>query len=166
MSTNIFDFLGRYFWAVGLLLAAVNTALKWLQLQPRMRESPELAPGYMQLLRGFWLISTLPWIPMGIGILWGNVPTIWYFLYPSSGNPYVLAWWGVYWCWVSALAYWVLFRGGAKILVTHPGFLRGNPKNPKWIKVGMLLALVGAAIASVLIFNQSEPIIPDIPDSL
>lgn len=76
MNTDIFDFLSRYFWAVGLVLALVNTAIKWIQLRPRIQASPELAPGYVILLRGLWLMLTVPWIPMGIGIMWGNVPTV------------------------------------------------------------------------------------------
>ena len=157
MDTDIFTFMSRYFWAIGIVLAVVNTAIKWVQIRPRMQESPELAPGYITLLRGFWVTSTLPWIPMGIGIMWGNVPTVWHFLFLDSGNPYVLAWWVTYWCWNGVMAYWILFNGGAKILVTHPGFLRGNLKNPKWVKVWILLALAGAAIATVIMFNHPFP---------
>lgn len=157
MDTDIFDFLTRYFWVIGLVLGVVNTAIKWVQLRPRMQASPELAPGYITLLRGFWLISTVPWLSMGIGILWGNVPTMWHFFYPSSGDPFVIAWWVIYWGWVSILAYWVLFNGGAQMLVSHPGFLRGNPKNPKWLKLGLLVALMGSVIATVLVFNHPLP---------
>lgn len=162
----VFDLVTRHFWAVGLIMAVLNTAIKWVQLRPRMQSSPELAPGYITLLRGFWLTSTVPWIPMGLGIMTGKVPTIWHFFYPSSGNPYILAWWGVYWIWIGGLVYWILFNGGAKMLVTHPGFLRGNPKNPKWIKLGVLVALMGGAIATILIFNQPQPIIQDLSQSL
>ena len=163
MDIVIFNFFSRYFWVIGIVFAVVNTAIKWVQLRPRMKESPELASGYIILLRGFLLMFALPWIPMGIGILWGNVPTIWHFLYPSSGNSYVLAWWVVYWCGNGALAYWILFNGGAQMLVSHPGFLRGNPQNPKWIKLWALFLLAGAAIATVMMFNQPSPSIPDIP---
>lgn len=157
MDTDFFDFLSRYFWAIGLGVTGLNIAIKWIQLKPRMREAPELIPGYVALLRGFALISLVIWLPMGIGIWFGKVPTIWHFLYPNSGNPYVLAWWVLYWGVIGAVTYWILFRGGAQMLVRHPGFLRGNPKNPTVIKAVMLLALSCAAIATVLMFNQPLP---------
>ncbi len=155
------NFMWRYFWVIAIVVAALNTAIMWWRSQRHIRANPSLAAGYAFLLRGYWLWLTLPWVVMGIGILWGNVPTVWHFLFPSTGNPYVLAWWIVYWLLNGIFGYWLLFGGGAAMLVAHPGFLRGNPQNPQLLKLWGVLILAGSAAVTIIMFAQPAPEIPE-----
>ena len=149
--------INRYFWLICLLVTWLNTVIFKVRSQSHIRDNPALAPGYATLIRGFLVCSSLPWLVMGFGIVVGDVPTIWHFLYPNTSDPYVLAWWITYWLTIGFVAYWVILCGGAKIMVSHPGFLRGNPTNPQLIKLFWLLALAVATAFTVIMFNQPLP---------
>lgn len=152
---DIFSLLGRYFWLLGLGATLINTLALARQLQQKSREHPTLAPGYTLLLRGYWVYFSLPWIVMGIGILLGGVTSVWDFFYPRSGNPYVLAWWGIHWLSTGCLSYWVLLGPGAMLLLTHPGLLKTPPQSPQRLKLYFLLLLAGSTLATAIAFSLS-----------
>ena len=160
MDLAFFVFLSRYFWLVGLGVNGINAAIFRARSQAYIRQNPALAPGYNTLIRGFLICSSLPFLTMGFGILVGDVPTIWHFLYPYAGNPYVLVWWAVYWLTLAFLTHWVVLRGGAEMLISHPGLMRGNPKNPKMVKLFWLFMLAASTTFTVLVFHQSTSPIP------
>ncbi|MEM6522053.1 MAG: hypothetical protein AAF722_22300, partial [Cyanobacteria bacterium P01_C01_bin.70] len=86
---------------------------------------------------------TFPWLAMGIGIVFGGVPNVLYYLFPDSVIFNIWAWWAVHWLTVICLTAWMLWRGGAEMLVAHPGFLCGNPTRAKRLKFYWLLMLAG-----------------------
>ena len=157
MDAVFFTLMSRYFWAICLGVNTLNAVILWLRSRPYRQQNPALTAGYVTLTRGYWIVMTLPWVAMGYGVLVGGVPSIWHFLYPSSGNPYVLAWRGVYWLTIIFVMQWDLLRGGAEMMASYPGFLRGNPKNPKHIKLFWLLMVAGSATFTVVMFNQPAP---------
>lgn len=152
--------INRYFWALCIFIAALNTVILWWRVQPTIKADPSLRLGYRRLLLGYWLVLTLPWIVMGVGIVFGNVPTIWHFLYLNTGNLYVLAWWVVYWLIHAVLAYWILVGNGATTLIAYPGLLRGRPQNPKVIKLFVLLAVVVAIGFTTIMAHSSATELP------
>jgi hypothetical protein len=95
---------------------------------------------------------SLPWVVMGIGMTIGNVPNIKDYFYPRIGNQFVIAWWVSIWALVLFLSDWIWFRGGAEKLIRYPGLLRGNPTDPKTIKIGCFLAFLGNIVASSIVF--------------
>ncbi|MGB3494415.1 MAG: hypothetical protein WBA57_16935 [Elainellaceae cyanobacterium] len=149
--------LNRYFWLICLFLTWINAVIFKVRSRPYIRQNPALAPGYATLIRGFLVCSSLPWLMMGFGILVGDVPAIWYFLYPNTDNPYVLAWLVMYWLNIGSIAYWVILRGGAEMMISHPGFFRGNSPSPKMIKLFWLLALGTAVATTIIMFHQPLP---------
>lgn len=151
---SLFEFLSRYFWAVAIAVNTLNTLILWWRSQSYIRSDPSLLPGYVLLTRGYWIGLSLPWLVMGAGLLSGGVPAIRYFLVPQSGNPFVLAWWIVWWAIVAFITDWVVRRGGAEMFITHPGFLRGNPTNSKTIKFFWLLLLAVNTAITIYIFAQ------------
>ncbi len=154
-----FTLIIRYFWVLGILFAALNAFIQWQRVQSQIKVNPALRPGYYQMLKGYWLILTLPWVVMGLGIMIGDVPSIFHFLAPKTTNPYVLAWWGVYWLSHGFVSYWILFGNGARMLIDHPGFLRGTPQNPAIIKLLAALALAAAIAITIVLFHQPPPIV-------
>jgi hypothetical protein len=155
---TLFNLVNRYFWLVAIAVAGLNAAILWQRSQRHIRENPALAPGYATLLRGYWICSTLPWVVMGIGIVLGGIPEIVYFLHPRTTNPYVLAWWGTYWLVVGFITHWMLFRGGAEMMIAHPGFVRARSITPKGLKLYWLLALAGSVVFTVVMFSQTPPL--------
>lgn len=155
---SVFEFLNLHFWLVAIAVTTLNALILWGRSQSYIRRDPSLLPGYRFLTRGYWVCMSLPWFVMGAGILLGGVPSIWHFLAPQSGNPYVLAWWMIWWAIVAFVTHWIVVRGGAEMLISHPGFLRGNPSNPKLIKFFWLLML--AANTAITIFVFAQPPLP------
>lgn len=110
---NLFQFIGRYFWAVCLAFSAFN----YVSAARRMESANHIgwtnldeAKRYLQL---FALAGAAPWLVMGFGQVVGGVPSVWHFFRPMDGNPYVISWIASVFLLSVCYAYWVLFRGGA-----------------------------------------------------
>ena len=83
---------------------------------------------------------------MGVGVLVGGVPSVFHFMNPRSGDPYVSAWLGsVVLLWILG-SHWMFGRRGAEQLVRHPGLIR-----PPFNSVGAIKALWIASVAGGII---------------
>ena len=85
---DFFKIVGRYFWLVCLGRSAYQYFMGLRSLASKDPTDPRTSAEAVVLRRWFVVISDLPWIVMGWGIMVGGVPNIWYFLQPRSGNPY------------------------------------------------------------------------------
>lgn len=154
----LFNLVSRQFWVIGLAITSLNTLLLWWRSQSYIRQDPSLLPGYVLLARGYWICLSIPWLVMGFGIVWGGVPSIWHFLAPRLGNPYVLTWWVSWWVIVTVLTYWFLRGEGAELLVSHPGFFRGTPSSPRLVKLLWLIFLASQTAITIFFFADSSPL--------
>jgi len=94
------------------------------------------------------MFGNLPWVVMGAGIVFGGIPTVFYYLNPRNG-PVVLTWYlTVVALWVISV-HWLFFRQGAEALVAHPGLLNLPSSRPGIVKAYFLLCLAGG-IAGLL----------------
>jgi hypothetical protein len=143
----------NYFWLLAIVANGLNAVIFWMKAQPYIQKQPDLRPGYIRLIRGFLLSMNVPWVVMGFSLTTGGVSSTADYLYPRTGNQLVVAWWISVWSLILLLSHWILFRGGAEHLIKHPGLLRGNPTNPKTIKLLWLLAVIGNIVASGVIFS-------------
>lgn len=144
--------LFQYFWLLQIGINIVNSVIFWLRAQPYIKKQPDLRSGYIKMIRGFFVGMSVPWVVMGIGLTTGAVSNIAAYFYPRAGNQLVMAWWVSIWGLILSLSYWILFRGGAESLINYPVFFRGNPKNPKTIKLVCFLSLIVSLVAFVIIF--------------
>ncbi len=144
--------LPNYFWLVSIGFSGLNAVIFWVRAQRHIQKNPELRPGYIRLIRGFFLGMSAPWVVMGAGLETGSVSNLTDYFDPRAGNPFVIAWWISIWILLLFLGYWIWFQGGAEQLIQHPGLLRGNPKSPKEIKLGWLLLSIVSAVAHGIIF--------------
>ena len=153
--------LDRYVWLLFVAVTVVNALILRFRSRAYVQEQPALARGYEQLLRGVLLWGNLPWVAMGIGILFGGVPGVSSYLRPRDGNPFVLAWLGVVVAlWVLGF-YWLFARRGAEFLVEHPGLFRGNPRSPTAIRAMYCLMVAGGVVGLCFSFFVD---IPDFPE--
>ena len=110
--------MSDWFWLLAILVTSVNAGILYARSRSPVAADPSLAPGYRTLILGYLVYLNLPWLVMGIG----GAPTADY-VRPSLGQPVVVAFHAsIVLVWI-VLTAWV-FRGGAEILVTHPGAMR------------------------------------------
>lgn len=156
----MFEIISRHFWAVAILVTSINVAILKARSARHIRANPELAEGYAILLRGYLIWMNIPWIVMGVGCTVGGVPTVWHYFRPRDGNPYVLAWFAsVFIVWI-AVTCWIIFRGGAELLVKHPGALNMNTTSPTMVKLFWLLSLAAGIVAVVVMCTRDIQLPP------
>jgi hypothetical protein len=121
MGMNLFSIIGRYFWALCLMISACQYVIGMRALASKDASDPRASPAAIGLRRWFAIAGALPWAVMGWAILVGGVPNIWYFFRPQDRNPYVLAWFAVIFAIALYFAFWVFFLEGAqKVVVLQP----------------------------------------------
>jgi hypothetical protein len=97
---------------------------------------------------------------MGAGILFGGVPSMFHFFRPRDGNPFVLAFFAsVFLIWILG-TFWLLFRGGADMLVKHPGLFNVDFKSPLMLKLFWFLCLAGGIFGVIMMFTMDVPVPP------
>lgn len=133
-------FLAQWGWLA--LLAGVPLNVLAIRRRARLHivAHPELAAGYRRLLRGFAFWMSLPWLVMGVGCTIGGVPTLFHFLRPVAGGPFVWAFWVVAYTEFLLLGWWAVRGGGAEALVRHPGlivFRTGSVTRMRWFLAGL-----------------------------
>ena len=84
---------------------------------------------------------------MAAGIIFGGVPTVFEYLNPLSGNPWIRAFYvSVIGQWVIGAA-WIYFADGARVI----GSLSKPPRSPVFIRVSYAtLPVVGALAVMIL----------------
>ena len=93
---------------------------------------------------------------MGVGRVAGGVAPTAYFR-PRDGNPFVLAFFAsVVLLWIAGV-YWICFRGGAEMLVEHPGLLRNEVSTPTQLKVVAALCLAGGVAGLAVMLLAGGP---------
>jgi hypothetical protein len=120
--------LFKHSWIVFVAVTLFLAWWGWGSVQNRIRKQPELEEGYCRLLKGFAFWANIPWLIMGGLILSGKVSSIFEFLRPSLGNPYILFWFASLFGLLVLLLYWVYFMKGAETLEKYPGL----PMVPQW----------------------------------
>jgi hypothetical protein len=139
----------RHSWLLFIAVTCANGAAWWIRGKKEMALHPELAPGYRSLIRGWVVYGNIPWVVMGMGILFGGVPSAFDYLNPRNG-PFVVAWYvSVVALWV-ATAHWIFLRGGAEAMVRHPGLLNQPAPQASAIKGVVALALLGGVVGMTL----------------
>ena len=149
-----FPFLSSpHVWALFLAIYVIWICLLWFGARARIRQQPNLAPGYRKLTIALLLGGSLPWLIMGAGTEFGGIPGLLPFLRPREGNPFVLAWLAsivAIWVW---LFYWVVIRRGAEFLVKHPGFFEASVElTPTTIRVLVCQMILGGVAGALMMF--------------
>src|SRR6187399_264007 len=75
----------RHAWLLFIAVTILNGAVAWRRVQPRMAAHPELRAGYRRLMRGWLVYGNVPWVVMGLGILFGGLRGIADYFHPRNG---------------------------------------------------------------------------------
>jgi len=143
-------------WLLFVVVTSLNAVVwRWRARKP-IAANPSLAPGYTKLIRGWLVFGNLPWLVMGLGMLFGGVPTIWHYLNPRNG-PVVLTWYAtVVALWIASI-YWLFFRQGAELLLAHPGLFNVPGDRPWVLKAYFLLCLAGGVAGLLMMILWDVP---------
>lgn len=157
-----FFLISKYLWAVAIVTTFINIAIWKRRSRKYIAEKPELAKGYEELFSGATVWLNIPWVVMGIGLTFGNVPSVWHYFRPQDGSPYVLSWFGsVFFLWLASV-YWVFFRDGATTLINYPGLFNYNFSSSTHVKLFLMLCLAGGILGLVVMFTTDIPV-PNLP---
>ena len=149
--------IDSWFWAIALVVMAVNGLFFWVRARDHIEEDPTLKPGYHRLAIGYFGCGSVPGVVMGLGVTIGGVPTVWHFFRPQDGNPWVLAFFATIFMLWTATTYWIIFGNGATEIVKHPGLFRSDIKSPLAVKAIWLLCLAGGMAAVIMMALDEGP---------
>ena len=88
-------------------------------------------------------------IVIGVGILVGGVQTVFDYMNPREGNPYVILFHITVVVLWALFVMWIYFGEGAEFLARHPGWLNYDMKSAFALKLLFAIMLLGGAIAEV-----------------
>ncbi len=153
-----FELFSRYFWLICIVTTGVSIAGFRNQAQERIQGDPALANGYDILARGYLTYANIPWIVMGLGMVFGHVPSLWYYFRPGDGNPWVLAWYAsIFVVWMLG-TYWLFLRGGAEFLRANLVVFDPRLSNPKGVKRFWLACLAGGLAGMAIVWSMDMPL--------
>ena len=149
--------LFRHFWLIFIVVTVINGYTWWSRVQETIRTKPELAAGYRHLYHGYLLWGNIPWVLMGLGILSGQVPSMFEFLRPGDGNPFVTIWYAVMGVLLVLGTYWLYFGGGAETLERHPGMCMVPQWSANKIRLWWIGLVVWNVAIATMLFNGFPP---------
>jgi hypothetical protein len=150
----------RHFWIVFIAMTIFNALVFWARSRRYLADDPSLEAGYRKLFWGQLVWGNVPWIIMGLGCLIGGVPSVFHYFRPRDGNPFVLAFFAsVFVIWATA-TYWLFARGGAEMIIRHPGLLNVNLQSPTVLKFLWCLCLAGGIAGAIAMFATDMPAPP------
>ncbi len=154
MNDPFFDFISRYFWALALALGAINAIIIYGRTESYRQKDPTLVPGYKMLIRWYFILSNIPWVIMGWGIMSGRVASIWTYLHPRRGGFFTESFFfSIVSLWL-LFGYWIYFAGGAETLSKYPGVFRVQLRSVRTIKLYCgIYMLVGVVVFPLLWVN-------------
>jgi hypothetical protein len=148
----------RHFWIAFIAATIANAAIFWARSRRHVAADPSLAAGYRKLLWGLLLWGNVPWVIMGLGCLFGGVPSVFHYVRPRDGNPFVLAFFASGLLIMGLGTYWLFSRGGAEMIVRHPGLLNVDLQSPALLKFFWCLCLAGGVVGAISMCVAEVPL--------
>ena len=154
--------LFKHIWVFFIVATFVNAAIWWRRGREYRQRDPSLTEDYRSLIRGFVTWGNVPWLIMGVGILFGRVPTVFHYFNPRSPNPFVTAFFAsIVFLWIVG-TYWLFARRGAERLVRCPGLVR-LPVNSAAAMKGFWILCLDGGVAGLVAMSFSEIPPPPVP---
>ena len=147
------NFIFNNGWILFILVTVFNAFYLKARSKKFIDKQPDLQEGYDQLFKGYLIYLNIPWIVMGIGILFGGVPSVYSFFRPRDGNIFVLAFHAtVVILWMLSI-WWFYFNGGAEFLIKYSGVFNRDIQSPMLLKTYFGLSLLGGIIGMAFMWS-------------
>jgi hypothetical protein len=111
----------KHEWTLFVIVMIVNALIMRIRSRRYIAADPSLQEGYRKLFWGTLIWGNIPWIIMGIGLETRFVPSMDNFLHPLEGNPFVVGFFASCYLIFALGTYWIFVRGGAEMIICHPG---------------------------------------------
>ncbi len=152
------------FWLVLIAVNFINGFVMWRRAQEYIKENPDLRPGYLQIIKGFILFASIPWLVMGLGQITGMTKSLFQYFSPAAMNPFVLLFhFSLIMIWALG-SFWIFGWGGADKLASHPGIIQmrglGMSKNidsSTTIKFFWGAVTLGGLVAEIIMWLGEIP---------
>jgi hypothetical protein len=153
----LFWLLEKHFWLVVIGVNFLNGFLLKERFKPYIQQNPSLEEGYVKIYRGSVIYTSLPFLVIGIGVIFGSVESIsdFFLLGPNLYNPFILMFYVTLFTLWLLCAVWIFFLGGAEFLAEHPGVFKNTNPSPTEIKLYMTFGVAGIAIFIIIVFSGS-----------
>src|SRR5687767_7109111 len=136
-----FSLIFKYFWLLAILAPFVYIPLFKMKANPYIKEDPSLEDGYNKLIIGIILSTILPWVVIGIGMIFGKYDTFFDIMFGlRDWTPFSILFFGAIIAEAVLYFIWVWFRGGSEFLIKYHGILN-MPRSSAQIKI-MAAAMV------------------------
>jgi hypothetical protein len=144
MREPLFSILGT-----AVLMAVAFSHAYTMKMRSRhvVSSFPELKEDFEKLFKRYLLLVNIPLVIMLLGLITGNVPSIFYLLMPRDGNPFVIALDLTVVCLLVLGVIWIYFKGGAELLTKPPSVV--GIKSPIGLKIYFALCVVGSILAFI-----------------
>jgi hypothetical protein len=155
-----FSFVSKWLWAICIVMSFVNAAIVKSRVAPHIRANPDLEEGYRAIIKGMLIWTNVPFVVLGIRCIAGKIPSFFDIWRPRDGNPYIIAFYvSVALTWILGTN-WIVFRGGAEMIVKHPGVMNVNVKSPRVVILLWFLSVAGGIAGFLLLYYQVIPMPP------
>ncbi|NOX99380.1 MAG: hypothetical protein GXP30_06580 [Verrucomicrobia bacterium] len=156
----LLDIAGKYFWALGIIIGAINASMIYVKLRSRDDSKSGLTIESKNILLWYSILMIAPWLLMGAGIKFGDAKSVWDYFRPRDGDFWVWAWFGVAFFLQFGGLYWLWLGNGGETLVKYREIFNVDFSNPRILKylfsfpifigitVGLFMCLVGIPIPS------------------
>ncbi len=159
------DFIFKHFWLLLIVATFINSFIIKFNSKKYILKNSDLEEGYSKLFKGMLFYLNIPWLIMGIGMLFGMTKNSFDFFNPKAMNPIVLTFHGsIIVLWVLSI-WWIYFNKGAEFLANHPGAIQiqgpGIKKNltAKQIKMFWPIFILGGVFGMYLMWTYSFEIL-------
>jgi len=171
MPAPVLFFL-KYFLFIGVGVCLVNTAIVRRRISAMLQQQPELREQAARFLRGYLLAFTIPPLILAALQIAGGFDDCFYPFSRDYENIYVVLSWCVAFVCSALLLYWVLFRNGARTIITFRAVLGNVPDSETAVKVltvlctcaglaGLLFGIVEDAHTKIFRMDIPEPAAAD-----
>ncbi|HEY9649518.1 MAG TPA: hypothetical protein V6C95_02565 [Coleofasciculaceae cyanobacterium] len=114
---DYFSLIYRNFWLIAISVGIINSVIIRVKILSKIKKKPELQDEGNQLIRGYFLATTCPWLILGIFQNIGNFSDIFYIYSGDYANQYViLSRSFIIFC-ILLYTYWIVLRNGAETLI-------------------------------------------------
>lgn len=139
------EFVFKYFWFISAVIGVLNTYMGRYRLSSTLKQHPEWEEEANQFLKGYFLISTVPALFLGMLQIAGGYTNPFYIVSGDITVYTVLSWCVLLITW-TVLFHYVFLQDGARTIVKFRNI--GNiPGNETLVKVMVIVSLVAGVCA-------------------
>lgn len=154
------EFIFKNAWVLILIAIVFNAFNGKKRTKKYSDQNPDLKKGYDNYFMGYLILGSIPWLLVGLGVLSGQVDSIFDFFNPKSEKIFIQLFFGyLILIWMFGI-WWVYFNKGAEFIEKHPGIVEQRTLSGKsnvtarQVKLFFPLMLLGGIIAIVAMWHM------------